>query len=96
MKRETGGYIAGFFATLTLSEFNLLFGILCAVVMALCSLPGGILKWRNLIYDYRKAQSRAKDYAPFGVLRYCLGGMQKPAVESVSSQTDIHFPDNRQ
>ena len=76
MKKEGVGYFAGFFATLTLGEINLIFGILCALVMIWCNVPTGLTKWRNFLYDYRKTKERAKYYGAFGFVLYCFGGLQ--------------------
>jgi hypothetical protein len=95
MKRENLGTLCTIIGTISLADVQLVLGCVALAVGLLLNLPKMIHAWRNLLYDYRKAQTRAKDFAPFGFVRYCFGGMQKPAVESVSSQTDIHFPNDR-
>lgn len=91
MKRETLGYIGGGLATITLSEIHVLFGIFCAVIMALCAVPDGVRKWRKLIYDYRTYKEETGIVGVLAFVSYFCGlryGKKERA------QLKIQFPRN--
>lgn len=92
MNKENVGYVSGFFATLTLSEFHLVCGIICALVMAFCAIPSGLTKWRNFIYDYR---TFCEETGVSGVLVFFayIVGMRRDKKDR--AQLEISFPRNR-
>jgi hypothetical protein len=71
--RSTIGFSAGCLATITLSEINLLVGILAGLVTVLCLLPDGIMKWRKFVYDYRIWQAQNGASGLFAFAGYCFG-----------------------
>jgi hypothetical protein len=86
--KEKIGLILGTISTITLSDVNLLLGILSGLLMLLCLGPKAVKSWREMLTDFYTICENEKTKANFAnFIGYTIARLRSPSSEKPGNKS---------